>query len=128
MNLFIVFLLKICLFWGANTAPIDPSKGACVQWLTPREYDFGDMRQNVPGHCVFSFKNTGNAPIMLQTVRTTCGCTAAKWSEGAIPPNGEGFVTVEYDAYKTGSFKKKIRVFFDCQRKPEILRIRGSVE
>jgi Protein of unknown function (DUF1573) len=99
-----------------------------VQWIDPQEHDFGDLRQSSTVSVTFSFKNTTETPIVLQTVRTTCGCTAAEWTQAPIAPGEKGVVKIEYDADKSGAFRKKIRVFFDQQRKPEILWIQGNVE
>lgn len=107
---------------------IDNGKAPIVEWLTERDHDFQHLRQEHPKTFVFRFKNIDTQPIVLQTVRTSCGCTAATWTEAPIPPGGTGEIEVEYDAYQRGEFSKKIRVFFDRQRKPEILWIRGEVD
>lgn len=99
-----------------------------VEWLTERDHDFQHLRHEHPKTFVFRFKNIDSQPILLQTVRTSCGCTAATWTETPIAPGDSGEIVVEYDAYQRGEFKKKIRVFFDRQRKPEILWIRGEVD
>ncbi len=99
-----------------------------VTWTTEQEHDFGAMQQGRPQIFVFQFRNIDSDSILLQTVRTSCGCTAANWTETPIAPGASGEVRIEYDAYQNGDFDKKIRVFFDRQRKPEILRIRGKVE
>lgn len=115
-------------------APVLPANGAemeaksVVNWITEKEHDFGDMKQGRPQTFIFKFKNVDADTILLQTVRTSCGCTAANWTETPIAPGTEGEVRIEYDAYQGGDFDKKIRVFFDRQKKPEILRIRGTVE
>jgi len=98
-----------------------------VQWLDPKEYDFGEIGHNRPVTVKFSFRNISDSPIILQTVRTTCGCTAANWTETPVPSGEKGEVRIEYDAYQQGDFDKKIKVFFDKQRKPETLRIFGTV-
>ena len=98
-----------------------------VQWLDPQEYDFGEIGHNRPVTVKFSFRNISDSPIILQTVRTTCGCTAANWTETPVPAGEKGEVRIEYDAYQQGNFDKKIKVFFDKQRKPETLRIFGTV-
>lgn len=115
---------------GAFPAPASSPvpKPAVVEWLTERDHDFGALRHERPSTFVFTFKNVDTRPLVLQTVRTTCGCTAATWTETPVAPGATGEVTIEYDAYQRGDFKKKIKVFFDLQRKPEILWIRGSVE
>jgi|GEM_PF-1053288 len=99
-----------------------------VEWLTERDHDFQHLRQEHPKTFIFRFKNIDTQPILLQTVRTSCGCTAATWTEAPIQPGEMGEVVVEYDAYQRGEFKKKIRVFFDRQRKPELLWIHGEVD
>lgn len=109
-----------------NDNPFE-AKPPVVEWLTERDHDFGQLRHERPATFIFQFKNLDAQPILLQTVRTSCGCTAAKWTETPIAPGGTGEVEVEYDAYQRGEFSKKIRVFFDRQRKPEVLRIRGEV-
>jgi uncharacterized protein (UPF0128 family) len=103
-------------------------KAPVVEWLTERDHDFQHLRQEHPKTFVFKFKNIDTVPILLQTVRTSCGCTAATWTEESIPSGGTGQIEVEYDAYQRGEFRKKIRVFFDRQRKPEILYIHGEVD
>lgn len=99
-----------------------------VAWLTEQDHDFGNVHSNRPVSFAFKFKNISPDTILLQTVRTTCGCTAAQYTEEPIAPQSTGEVIVEYDAAQNGSFRKKIRVFFDRQRKPEILWIGGDVE
>lgn len=125
-------IVQLCFLWTAQPAFLKPttsleSAKKVVSWTTETEHDFGVMQQGRPQVFVFQFKNIHSDSILLQTVRTSCGCTAADWSEKPIPPGASGEVRIEYDAYQTGDFDKKIRVFFDLQRKPEILRIRGTV-
>ena len=104
-----------------------PAENHVVTWLTETEHDFGEVRQSATVRYVFKFKNAIAEPIVLQTVRTTCGCTAAEWTEAPIAPGEPGEVTIEFDADRGGSFRKKITVFFDKQRKAETLWISGEV-
>lgn len=99
-----------------------------VTWLTEQDHDFGEIRAGKPVSFVFRFKNTATDTLVLQTVRTTCGCTAARYTEEPIAPGAEGEVSIEYDAAQSGTFRKKIRVFFDRQRKAEILWISGEAK
>lgn len=118
--------LLFALFWGNATLPAAfPPPVAKLAWQTEQDHNFGEIRQGRPVKFVFRYKNTGDAPLTLETVRTTCGCTAAEWTEGPVEPGNMGEISVEYDAYQGGSFKKKIKVFFEEQKKPEILWIRG---
>lgn len=97
-------------------------------WLTDTEHDFGMMEQGTPQIHVFQFKNTTTDSIRVEAIRTTCGCTAPTWTAEAIAPDSVGTINVEYDAQRAGYFKKKVKVFFNHQRKAEILLIEGYVE
>lgn len=126
-------VLQLCFLLAAPPSPVLLSNSVyadkpVVNWTTEQEHDFGVMQQGRPQIFVFQFQNISPDSVLLQTVRTSCGCTAANWTETAIAPGGSGEVRIEYDAYQNGDFDKKIRVFFDRQRKPEILRIRGTVK
>lgn len=125
-------LLQLCLLCFSQPSPAAAlstfSAAPAVKWITEQEHDFGDMRQGRPQVFVFQFQNISPDTMLLQTVRTSCGCTAANWTESPLAPGDSGEVRIEYDAYQSGDFDKKIRVFFDVQRKPEILRIKGTVQ
>ena len=108
------------------TASTTPPK--VVEWATEKRHDFGNIPVGRAVIHVFRFKNTSPDTILLQTVRTTCGCTAVRYPETPIAPGAIGDLTVEYDAAQSGPFAKKIRVFFDRQRKPDILWIEGEVQ
>ena len=99
-----------------------------VHWLSDRDYEFEQVTHQEPVTCFFRFKNTTDAPILIDNVRTTCGCTAPDWSPAAVEPDSISEIKVVYDAQKTGYFKKKIRVFFSHQKRAEILTIAGFVE
>jgi len=99
-----------------------------VEWLTPIEHDFGDVMQRQPVEYLFEFKNTSGDTMLIDNVRTTCGCTTPDWTYEPIAPDSTSQIRVVYDAKKKGYFKKKIKVYFSNQRKKTILRIKGYVE
>ena len=99
-----------------------------IQWLTPTEHDFGVLKQDEAEIYIFRFKNTGQDTLLIDNVRTTCGCTAPDWTESPILPNMVSEIKVEYDARRLGYFRKKIRVYFNQYRKAKILYISGEVQ
>jgi hypothetical protein len=125
MTMFGKLILFVVAVFCLSTAAIKPKT---VEWTTGKDYNYGSVEFGSVHGTVFTFKNVGKDSILLQTVRTTCGCTAAKWPENPIPPGGTGDIKIEYSADRSGGFKKKIKVFFDAMRKPEILYIRGVAE
>ena len=49
------------------------------------EHSFGNIREN--GGRVshsFRFRNAGNEPVVVLSVTTTCGCTAAKFAKRRV--------------------------------------------
>jgi hypothetical protein len=102
-------------------------KKPVVEWVDATTYDFTEVRFGSTVGTTFTFRNVSPDSILLQTVRTTCGCTAASWPEQPIAPGATGVLRIEYSGDQSGAFRKKIRVFFDTQRKPEILWVQGQV-
>lgn len=102
-------------------------KPSVVVWLTPTEYDFETIKHKRPVSYNFEFKNVTDEPMLIDNVRSSCGCTAPEWTYDPILPDSTTTIKIEYDAKKIGYFYKKIKVFVSTQRKAEILYIEGEV-
>lgn len=124
--LMIAFVHAIILacWWQLSMPPLSP----LVEWPAGRHYEFGVVAQHQPVQHTFAFRNTGPTPVTVEVVRTTCGCTAARWTETPVAPNQLGEIVVEYDAAQQGAFHKRIRVFFKEIKRGVLLDVRGVVE
>jgi hypothetical protein len=60
-------------------------------------HDFGKVKQGDVVSHEFAFKNEGGAPLIVDKVETTCGCTAALVSEKKIAPGAEGRIKTTFD-------------------------------
>ncbi len=98
-----------------------------LQWLDPLTHDFGSIPANVEVRHDFRFVNTGPEPILIDNVRTDCGCTAPDWNDEPVMPGKVGIVTVYYDARDKGYFLKPVKVFLRGQRKAVLLYVEGDV-
>lgn len=98
-----------------------------VDWTTEKDFDFGQLIQGQPEEVDFTFKNISQDTLIIDNVRSTCGCTAPYWDFTPILPDSSSTITIKYDAYKEGYFYKKVKVFFNKQRKAESLSIAGEV-
>ena len=56
--------------------------------------DYGTIEKGSDGVRVFEFTNTGNAPLIISDVKSTCGCTVPKKPEGPIMPGETGEIQV----------------------------------
>ncbi len=61
-------------------------------------WDFGKVKQGEVLSHEFVFTNEGDAPLVIERVATSCGCTAALASEDRIAPGKEGRIKASFDS------------------------------
>jgi len=92
-------------------------------------HDFGSIKeQDGPVTHNFMFTNTGNAPLVVQGVRPSCGCTSRDWTREPVLPGKQGFVKATFDPRnRPGAFNKSLTVTSNAN--PSVMRIyiKGSV-
>lgn len=101
---------------------------AGIHWLTPTDHDFGTVARGESVSHHFVYQNKTDGPIVIDNVRTTCGCTAPDWSSSALAPGATDTLRIVFQGQKKGSFSKQIKVYFSAQRHAERLQITGTVE
>jgi hypothetical protein len=89
--------------------------------------DYGTVEHNSNGERSFTFKNVGNAPIIISRVKGSCGCTVPTKPKGAIMPGETAKIGVKYDTKREGAFSKTITVTSNASEKNLILKIKGKV-
>lgn len=110
-----------------------PNDSSPTEWIKEKitwvadVMDMGEIPQGTPKEVVFEFTNTSNAPIVVKTVKASCGCTATDYSKNAIAPGAKGFVKAKYNAKKLGSFTKSVTVITSESNSPKRLTIKGKV-
>ncbi|MDR2126742.1 MAG: DUF1573 domain-containing protein [Prevotellaceae bacterium] len=93
-------------------------------------HDFG---ANVPekGGSVthrFVFTNQGDAPVTIQNVKASCGCTTPAWTKEPVAPGEQGFVDATYNpANRQGNFTKSLTVTSNGDPQTISLIISGTV-
>ncbi len=91
-------------------------------------HDYGKIKYMGDGNCEFTFKNTGNEPLLLTNVRAACGCTTPTWPKEPIKKGKEGTIVVKYNTRIIGTFTKTIRVYSNAKTSPVTLKITGAVQ
>lgn len=79
----------------AAAALAQPAKPRAV--FKETTHDFGQVKQGDVVSHEFVFKNDGGAPLVIDRVETTCGCTAALVSDKTIAPGKEGKIKTTFD-------------------------------
>lgn len=95
----------------------------------PASWDFGSIRE-ADGRVSHTFTgvNTGDRPIVILDVVTSCGCTVPDFSRKPVPAGGRTQITVTFDpANRPGMFVKELGVYSSERQKLATLSIRGSV-
>lgn len=117
-----IFLLVVLIpcFVFAQKAEIE---------FSTTSHNFGSINENA-GKVTFdfSFKNTGNVPLILTNVRAGCGCTTPVWSKEPVAPGASGIIKVSFDPRnRPGTFVKSITVNSNASNSVVSLTIRGNV-
>jgi hypothetical protein len=100
---------------------------AAIEWQFT-EYDFGEIAKNKPVSIDFVFKNPGLVPLIIQDVKTSCGCTVPDYPKQPIAGGKSGKITVTFDAKDSGYFSKTITVTTNTEQATNLLYIKGEVK
>lgn len=91
-------------------------------------YEFGQIKQQEGLTHRFAFKNSGNTDLVIMSLKSSCGCTAATASTGPYHPGESGFIDVTYDSRaKIGFVYKEVNVYSNDPNSPANLSIQGVV-
>lgn len=89
--------------------------------------DYGTIEKGADGVRVFEFTNTGNAPLIITKVSSTCGCTIPKKPEAPILPGDTGEIQVKYNTQLVNPIRKTITVISNAETPTVALKIKGEV-
>jgi len=89
--------------------------------------DYGTITQNSNGTRLFTFTNTGDAPLLITKVKTSCGCTVPSYSKAPILPGQTGELEIKYDTKRLGAFTKTITVISNAKSGNKTLKIKGNI-
>lgn len=120
--IFMVFLASLSL--QAQEKPVAPQDSIIFESIT---HDYGTLVQGADGTCLFTFSNRGKAPIVLNDVKASCGCTVPEWTRTPVAPKQKGTIKVTYNTNNVGAFTKSITVNSNAINTPVILTIKGIV-
>lgn len=88
------------------TNTTDTSNLTTVQWIDSIK-NLGRINEGQKLEVAFRFKNTGDKPLIIQSVRPGCGCTVADYPKEPIPPGGEAEITGSFDSKGRENLQRK---------------------
>ncbi|MEW4924906.1 DUF1573 domain-containing protein [Algibacter sp. 2305UL17-15] len=89
--------------------------------------DYGTIEKGANGVRVFEFTNTGDAPLIISDVKSSCGCTIPSKPKDPIMPGKTGEIKVKYDTNRVNPIRKTITVMSNAETPTVALKIKGLV-
>lgn len=68
-----------------------------IEWLDSSK-NLGKISQGQKLQIAFRFRNSGKNPLVIESVRPSCGCTVAEYPKEPIQPGQEAQITGSFDS------------------------------
>lgn len=92
------------------------------------DHDFGTINEGDIVEHTFTFTNTGDAPLIIQSAKGSCGCTVPTWPKEPIPVGGTGEITAQFNSKgKPNIQNKTVTITANTWPKQSTLRIKAMV-
>ncbi len=129
--LFIVVLLSpgFTVFPGCTPARQTTTTSSPSIHFDRLTYNFGSIQKGRTATYDFKFTNTGNDKLVINSVKSICGCTAILLSSTELLPGASGVIKVTFDSTNyLGPVTKNIIVTDNDPKRPVVtLAITGEV-
>jgi hypothetical protein len=129
----IIFLAVACVLFNIvyaqeNNEKVQNSDTTAI--FSKTIHDFGSISESGGIlECEFLVTNTGNRPLVITKVSTSCGCTTSDWSKKPIGTGKQGFIKVTYNPKgHSGEINKTLTVFTNGNPSNISLKIKGYIE
>lgn len=92
-------------------------------------HDFGSIQQDTIVNVTFTFKNTGSSVLVIERIKTGCGCTNTNLSKKELKPGEQGTLEIAFDsAGYSGKVTRTITVYTNDPDEKEVkLKISANV-
>ena len=127
-------ILLLTLFCIASTAFSQSSSNdsARMRYALAKfdrfSHDFGEIQRGEEATAVFSLVNQGLAPLVVENITASCGCTIAEWDKEPLMPQDTMQIKVSYNSNIVGAIKRSFVVKTnDIKRTRTLLTITGNV-
>lgn len=94
-----------------------------------KEHDFGEIEKNTRVETVFNYTNTGDAPLVITDIKSTCGCTIPQdWSREPLAPGATGKFTVKFSGAGANKVTKSVNITANTEKGTETVKITAFVK
>jgi hypothetical protein len=128
-------IFTICLFVISSLAVIAEENPEKTQLrlnfpfaeLSASEVDLGIIARGSHAQGSVTIQNTGVHPLMIATVRSSCGIMASSWPRQPVEPGAKVSISFRYDARAVGPFERIITIHTNAWQKDLRLKVKGQV-
>lgn len=126
--LFVIFTFGFSTFAQETVLAKEVDENAPVFKFEKEVIDYGTIERNSDGKRIFEFTNVGKSPLIINNIRSSCGCTVPKRPEEPILPGEKGHIEVVYATNRPGAFAKRITIYSNATESTKVLTIKGNVK
>ena len=90
-------------------------------------HNFGQIEWKRPVTVDYTITNTGNEPLVLTNLTSSCACAIVDWTKDPIAPGEKGTVSATFDAKALGHFQKSIGIYSNATPNLVYLKFSGEV-
>ena len=113
-------ILGVSLATQAQTKPADFK-------FDKESHDFGKVTLGKPVSVDFKFTNTGEEPLIISKVETSCGCTVPEYTQTPVKKGESGVIKVTYSpAGAPMPFSKIVTITSNAKTSTKVLYIKGE--
>lgn len=94
-----------------------------------KDHDFGSIEADSKVYYSFTFKNTGQADLIISRAVGSCGCTIPEYPKDPIKAGASGKIDVSFNsANKHGNQQKSVTIYTNTKAGVESLYITASIK
>lgn len=109
-------LLLIFLFLGLMFAQDKP-----VATFNKTNHNFGNIKEGKFVVCEYILENTGKSDLLIEKIKTSCGCTAVAPQKTELKPGETTSLKVEFNTFRReGKQRKFVYVLTNDPKQPQI--------
>lgn len=113
---------------STETAVVDTANAPIVYQETDT-YSFGEVKEGEKVSHEYAFINTGKTPLIINSVRASCGCTTPYYPKQPIKPGEEFTIDVVFDtSNQPGMQHKVITMESNAYPSQTIFHLKGEVK
>ncbi|HLT52680.1 MAG TPA: DUF1573 domain-containing protein [Flavobacteriaceae bacterium] len=93
------------------------------------DHDFGEIEAHQNVETVFTYKNVGQAPLVITNIASSCGCTVPQdWSKEPLAVGETGQFTVKFNGSGSNKVSKTVTITANTEKGKEMVKISAFVK